>query len=187
MYHKHFKAVKDTGAVLAGVLALMAASAPAFAGGAITEADVLAAEKAWGDGIVSIGAAYANGGDYRAIAAEHVDTLYAYDEGTVLFKPTRAADEQFRMTEDEALSYFVGGVVEEDHGFAIQPWTAVRFENAGIILDSDSATAMGNYYFTDASTGKESKAEFTFEYARDDADDLLITVHHSSFPYKPAG
>lgn len=152
----------------------------------ITEADVLAAQKIWGDGIVAIGEAYTNGGDYKALAAAHVDTLYGYDEGTVLFKPTKAAAQQFRLSEEDAVSYFVGGIVSEDHGFALQPWTAVRFENAGIIIDSDSAVAMGNYFFTDGGTGNEAKVEYTFGYVRGADGDLLITVHHSAFPYKPA-
>ncbi|MEM1050007.1 MAG: hypothetical protein AAGL24_27875 [Pseudomonadota bacterium] len=151
----------------------------------ITEAEVMAAQKIWGDGIVAIGKAYTDEGDYKAVAAEHVDTLYGYDEGTVLFKPTKAAAQQFRLTEEEALSYFVTGVVEEDKGFALQPWTAVRFENAGIIIDGDSATAMGNYFFTDAKTGEEAKVEFTFGYVRGADGALLIDVHHSAFPYHP--
>ena len=45
----------------------------------------------------------------------------------MLFKPTLAADVQFRGTFDEALSYFVAsnGVCGEDSGFAIKGWTAV--------------------------------------------------------------
>ena len=152
----------------------------------ITEAEVMAAQQIWGDAIVAIGDAYTDGGDYKALAAKTVDSLYGYDEGTVLFKPTKAAHEQFRLTEENAVSYFVTGVVTEDHGFAIQPWTKVRFENAGIIIDADSAVAMGNYFFTDAKTGKEAKAEFTFGYEKAEEGNLLITVHHSSFPYKPA-
>ena len=152
---------------------------------AITEADIHAAQKIWGDGIVAIGKAYSQKGDYKALAARHVDTLYGYDEGTVLFKPTKAAAQQFRLKEDDAVSYFVGGVVGEDKGFALQPWTAVRFENAGIVYDGDCATAMGNYFFTDAKTGKEAKVEFTFGYVRGDDGKLLINVHHSAFPYNP--
>ena len=154
-------------------------STSAFAANNITKQDVLNAEKVWGDAIVEIGNAYLSKKDYKALAAKTVDTLYAYDEGTVLFKPTRASADQFRLKEDEAVSYFVTGVVSEDHGFAIQPWSKVRFENAGIIIDSDSATAMGNYYFTDAKTGKEAKAEFTFAYIKNADDKMLITVHHS--------
>ena len=166
------------------VLALLVMGCAAF-GKPITVADVLAAEQTWGDGIVAIGKAYSSGGDYRSIAKEHVDTLYAYDEGTVLFKPTRAAENQFRLTKDEALSYFVGGIIDEDHGFALQPWSAVRFENAGIITNEESATSMGNYYFTNANTGEEAKAEYTFAYVRNEAGELVITVHHSSFPHNP--
>jgi hypothetical protein len=119
------------------------------------------------------------------LASNYVDELYAYDEGTVLFKPTKASEVPFRLTEQEAVSYFVTGVVPEDHGFALQPWSKVRFENAGIITDRDSATAMGNYYFTDANTGEEVKVEYTLEYMKDDNGKLQITVHHSSFPYQP--
>lgn len=153
---------------------------------AITEAEVYKAQKIWGDGIVAIGKAYSKGGDYKALAAKHVDTLYGYDEGAVLFKPTKAAARQFRLKEADALSYFVGGAIEEDKGFALQPWTAVRFENAGVVVDGDSAAAMGNYFFTDGKTGKEAKVEFTFGYIRGDDGNLLINVHHSAFPYDPA-
>lgn len=149
----------------------------------ILHTEVMHAQEEWGNAIVAIGDAYLNGGSHEALAAETVDRLYAYDEGTVLFKPTRASEEQFRLSEAEAVSYFVTGIVPEDHGFAIQPWSHVRFENAGVILDCNSAVAMGNYYFTDAHTGEEAKAEFTFGYRRDDSGNLLINLHHSSFPH----
>ncbi len=151
----------------------------------ITRDEVINAQKTWGDAIVSIGNAYSSKGDYKALTAKTVDTLYGFDEGTVLFKPTKASKKQFRLTEEDALSYFVTGIVHEDHGFAIQPWSKVRFENSGIIIDTDSAIAMGNYYFTDAKTGKEGKVEFTFGYFKDENGKLLINVHHSSYPYDP--
>ena len=151
----------------------------------ITETDVLKAQKAWGDGIVAIGDAYSNKADYESVTAEIVDALYGYDEATVLFKPTKAAEQQFRLTREEAISYFVTGVVKEDHGFALQPWTAVRFENVGIIIDEASALAMGNYYFTDGTSGQEAKVEYTFGYFRDPGGRLRINLHHSSFPYDP--
>ena len=169
----------------ASVVGVLLMGGPAIAH-PITEAEISEAQQVWGDGIVAIGQAYLNGGDYVALAEEHVDTLYNYDEGTVLFKPTKAADEQFRLTEGEALSYFVGGIVDEDTGFALQPWAAVRFENADMIIDDDSAVAMGNYFFTDAGTGEEVKVEFTFGYIRGDDGGLLINVHHSALPYSPA-
>jgi hypothetical protein len=150
----------------------------------ISRNDVIAAEKTWGDAIVAIGKAYIDGEDYKHLAREYVDKLYAYDEGEVLFKPTKAAVKPFRKTEEEAASYFVTGEVPEDHGFALQPWSKVRFENSGIITDGDSATAMGHYYFTDAKTNKEVKVEYTLEFMKDQEGQMLITVHHSSFPYQ---
>jgi hypothetical protein len=151
----------------------------------ISRDDVISAEKSWGDAIVVIGKAFTEDKDYKNLAAKYVHELYAYDEGTVLFKPTKAAQKPFRLTEDEAVSYFVTGVVPEDHGFAIQPWSKVRFENAGIIIDDDSAIAMGHYYFTDANTNQEVMAEYTLVFMKDQENHMLITLHHSSFPYQP--
>jgi len=153
--------------------------------GSITEADVEAAQQAWGEGIVAIGEVYSEGGDFEARAREHIETLYAYEESDVLFKPTLAADDQFRGSFDEALSYFIGTEGTEDGGFAIRPWTEVRFEDAGTVLSGDYAVAMGNYYFTPADGGDVAKVEYTFGYMLDEDGDLLINVHHSSLPYNP--
>ncbi len=141
------------------------------------------AQQAWGDGIVAIAKAHSDGGDYEAVARNHVETLYAYGMGNVLFKPTLAAVDQFRPTFDEALSYFVASnnACPEDKGFAIKGWTNVRFENAGVILRETTALAMGNYFFT-TPEGDEVKVEYTFGYVLDDAGALRINVHHSSMP-----
>ncbi|HHQ69544.1 MAG TPA: hypothetical protein ENM98_04470 [Halothiobacillaceae bacterium] len=139
---------------------------------------VIAAQQAWGEGIVAIGAA----DDPRAAANEHIATLYAYEQGPVLFKPTKAAVEQFRGSHEDALSYFVTGHIEEDSGFALAPYTKVRFENADIITSCDYALAMGNYYFT-TTEGEEVKVEFSFGYILDEDDNLRINLHHSSLPY----
>lgn len=173
-----------TRALIAGLTVALLSVPSAFAG-PITEAEVREAQATWGRAIVAIGQAYVEGGDYKAMAAEAVDTLYGHDEGLVLFKPTRAAIKQFRLTEEEALSYFIGGVVQEDQGFALQPWSAVEFHNAGIIVDGDTAVAMGNYFFTNLATGHKKEAEYTFGYVRATDGTLRINVHHSSFPYNP--
>lgn len=149
---------------------------------AITEADVAAAQQAWGEGIVAIGAAYSAGEDYEAAAAEHIERFYAYGSHPVLFKPTLAAEDQFRGSFDEALSYFVGGSIAEDTGFAIAPYTAVRWENEATFIDSDSAMAMGNYYFT-RTDGEDVKVEYSFGYVRGDDGALRIVLHHSSLPF----
>ncbi len=71
----------------------------------ITKDEIVAAQKAWGDGIVAIGAAK----DHEKAAMEVIDKLYGYDIGPVLFKPTKASMVEFRDTKEEALSYFVTG------------------------------------------------------------------------------
>ena len=98
----------------------------------ITKEEVLKAQEGWGNGVVAIGKAFTDKGDFAAVATDHVDNLYAYGLTDVLFKPTKAVVEQFRPTKESAVSYFVAsnGVCKEDKGFALQPWTKVRFENA---------------------------------------------------------
>jgi hypothetical protein len=145
-----------TTVITTALIATLGLGATANAMDSITEADVQAAQQAWGEGIVTIGQAYTNGADYRAAATAHIEQFYAYGDHTILFKPTLAADEQFRGDFDGALSYFVGGSIEEDGGFAIAPYTNVRWENEGTIIDSDSAMAMGNYFFT-TTEGQEVK------------------------------
>ena len=125
-------------------IALTAGSAQAAG---ISKQEVLEAQKTWGEGIVAIGKIYQEKGDYKARATQHIKELYAYDQGEVLFKPTLASDDQFRETFNQALSYFVKGDISEDSGFAIKPWSNVRWGEQQIITDSDSAVAMGNYFF----------------------------------------
>jgi len=151
----------------------------------ITAEEVEAAQVAWGEGIVAIGQVFTDEGDFSARAAEHIETFYAYgDDSTILFKPTLAAEDQFRETTEEALSYFVGTEGTEDGGFAIAPYTAVRWENNGTVIDDDGsmAVAMGNYFFT-GTDGKETKVEYSFAYEKDEAGDLKIVLHHSSLPF----
>ena len=159
--------------------------AAAAAAEPITREEVRAAQQAWGAAIVALGEASVQGDDVLALARQTVETLYAYDLGPVLFKPTKAAAQPFRPDLDSAVSYFVKGSVPEDHGFALQPWSQVRFGDQEIAIDSDSAAAMGHYYFTDAGTGAETQVEFTFGYLKDPQGRLRINVHHSSLPYQP--
>jgi hypothetical protein len=58
----------------------------------------------------------------------------------------------------------------------------VRFENEGIVINGDSALAMGNYYFT-TTEGNEIKVEYSFGYVKDANGALKINLHHSSIPY----
>lgn len=150
----------------------------------ITEKEVIKAQNTWGNGVVKIGALKDNRLECEKFTSEFLDELYAFNNGAVLFKPTKCEIEQFRPTKSEALSYFIAGenrTCKEDKGFAIQPWTKVRFENSNLILEENRAIVMGNYFFTDLN-GNEVKVEFTFGYKLINGE-LKIDVHHSSFPY----
>ncbi len=150
----------------------------------ITKEQVVNAQNSWGEGVVKIGALKENRSECETFANAFLDNHYAFEAGTVLFKPTKCAIEQFRPTKTEALSYFIAGedrACKEDKGFAIQPWTKVRFENTNLILEEKRAIAMGNYFFTDLD-GNEAKVEYTFGYTLTDGE-LKIDLHHSSFPY----
>ena len=150
----------------------------------ITKEELKKIQNTWGEGVVKIGSLKHNRIECEKFTSEFLDNLYAFEMGDVLFKPTKCAIEQFRPTKSEALSYFIAGddrACDEDKGFAIQPWTKVRFENSGFILEEERALSMGNYFFTDLN-GDEAKVEYTFGYKLIDGK-LKIDLHHSSFPY----
>ncbi len=141
-------------------------------------------QKVWGQGVVQIGALQSDRSEIETYTKDFVNRLYDFDHKEVLFKPTKAAIHQFRITKEGAISYFIGGnsKYSEDKGFALQPWTQVRFENAALILEENRALAMGNYFFTDTN-GQDTKVEYTFGYRKDSNGKLKIDVHHSSLPF----
>ncbi len=85
------------------------------------------------------------------------------------------------------MSYFIGGNPNypEDHGFAIKPWSNVRWETIGITIVGNMAVAMGNYYFTPAKGGNEVKVEYSFAFTKDKNGKLRIILHDSHLPYTP--
>ncbi|MEM8653209.1 MAG: phosphoribosyl-AMP cyclohydrolase [Pseudomonadota bacterium] len=177
---------KTTLITTAATLALTAGIASAYDKSELTPERVTEFKTAWGEGIVNIGEVHTAGGDYEAAAREHIETFYAYGgDAPVLFKPTLASDDQFRGSFDEALSYFVGGSIEEDGGFAIAPYTNVRWENEGTSISGDTALAMGNYFFT-TTDGSEVKVEYTFGIQEMEDGELKIVLHHSSLPFTPS-
>ena len=157
----------------------------------ITFADVQEALRTWCDGVIEIGQVFQEGGDYRAVAIEMIESTYAFNldlgkGNQVLFKPTKAHEHPLRSQFDEAVSYFAGaGKYSEDKGFAIVPWSKIRFDVHGVFITGDTAIAMGQYMFTDANTGAEVKVEYTFAYVRGPDGKLKIVLHHSSVPYNP--
>jgi len=101
------------------------------------EEEVLEVQSKWASAIAHISAVYKGKGDYIAAASDAAGELYAYGHDNVLFKPTKAAEYQFRPTAEEAMSYFVGGEVvqdgyAEDAGFAInggKGWESCVYDN----------------------------------------------------------
>ena len=123
----------------------------------------------------------------------HQVELYGYGKCDVLFKPTKSTKNPFRPTGEDAMSYFVGSEAMknnkfkgEDAGFAInggKGWKDVTFRNHKIDLNGPTAQAMGDYVFTDATSGDKVRVEYTFGYKRNADSKVRIYLHHSSVPF----
>lgn len=154
---------------------------------AITEAEVLAAQKGWCQALVDISAAHSKSGQpaAKALAEKVIDAAYGYQMGAVLFKPTLTVSPQtFRTTRAGALAYFVGGDSNfpKDTGFALKGWTACEAKNAAVFIAGDSASTMGNVMIT-GKDGQITTVDKTWKFVKDDAGKLRIVLHHSSLPY----
>lgn len=150
----------------------------------ITKSQIHESQRKWGDGIVKIGALKDNESECLEFTRSFLNSLYDFENNDILFKPTKAVDEQFRPNFQMALSYFLGGsksYCTEDEGFAMKPWLDVKFVNSGFIIENERAIAMGNYFFTDSS-GAVVKVEYTFGYKLRNGS-LVIDLHHSSLPF----
>lgn len=133
----------------------------------------------WKEGVIAIGKVYINGGDYKKYAQEFISSHYAFSTEKVLFKPTFTKTKIFRNAQDEALSYFVKGDCEEDHGFALKPWEAITLKELNTIEENELIVAMGTLSFKPINPDQTTLVAFTFLLI--DIDDALkIKVHHSS-------
>ena len=153
----------------------------------ITEAEVLAVQKGWGDALIQISNDFTASGfaKAKASASAVLDAAYGYNMGPVLFKPTlTVAPQTFRVTKEGALSYFVGGDINypKDTGFALKGWKKVDIDNAAIHINGDVASTIGNVTFTDKD-GKKTVVDKTWMFKKDDMGKIRIVVHHSSLPY----
>lgn len=133
----------------------------------------------WKDGVIEIGRIHFEGGDYEKSAELFVSTHYAFDSEEVLFKPTFTKEVIFRNSKDLALSYFIGGEVAEDKGFALKPWEEIRLEELNIIEQDNLMVAMGTLNFKPLNLEENTLIAFTFLLIDTD-DSLKIKVHHSS-------
>ena len=148
----------------------------------------------WANAIKSISKLYLEKGDFQGAAAAAAGKLYGYGHGNVLFKPTKATDNAFRPTTEGAMSYFIDCAntdidsgCAEDAGFAFNSgkgFSEVIFENHQIELHGSLAMAIGSDHFTCATSGEESRIEYTIGYKRNEDGKARIFLHHSSVPYQ---
>ena len=147
------------------------------------EEDIINIQKEWASGIVKMGKLSNDRDSLESFTSDFLDKIYDFDN-QVLFKPTKAANEQFRNSKGSAYSYFIAGddrECQEDNGFALSNWTEILFDNSNIIINEDIAIAMGNYTFKNE--GSKIKVEYSFVY-KNYGNEIKIILHHSSLPYK---
>ena len=150
----------------------------------ITREEVEAAQASWARMILAIGEAD-TWEAAKELATSLVGDHYHVEDAGLLFCPTRACDQPCRSTLAATVSYFVGGHADhdEDEGFALEGWTAIRFDNVGVDCRGDVAMAMGTYLFSRAD-GSDLRAEYSFVYTRSALGDLKIRLHHSALPFQ---
>ena len=153
----------------------------------ITETDLAKARTAWGDGLIAISTAFDAGGidAAKAIAGGLLDSLYGFEFGPILFKPTLSGGAQtFRTDRTGTLSYFIGHNPDfpQDTGFGLKSWRAVNSDTASFLIEADLAMWIGWVRFTDRH-GDTVKVDKSFGYRRAADGGLKLVLHHSSLPY----
>jgi len=181
-----------TEAVNLGPLELSEEELALFHANNISHEELEAITTEWGDRLVAISTAHAEGEDYVQVAADTLDDLYAFDYTQVLFKPTLSATNPFRGTWAEAASYFIGAsagedtFIEEDgQGFATLGWTDVQFDHETALVQQhgDLVLWMGNIHLEN-SEGEITTVHKSMGFFRDGAGNLRIALHHSSLPHQ---
>ena len=133
----------------------------------------------WNNGVIEIGRVYLEGGDYEKCAEKFISSHYAFDHEEVLFKPTFTKEVIFRNSKELALSYFIGGDIPEDNGFALKPWGKIKLEELNAIEENNLIVAMGTLSMKPVNMEENTMIAFTFLLVNID-DSLKIKVHHSS-------
>ena len=135
--------------------------------------------RSWCAGVIEIGKTHLEGGDFNQKAIDFLATHYAFEEKDVLFKPTFTEQVVFRNNIKDALSYFVGGDISEDNGFALKPWESIELEEINLLLETNLTAAMGTLNFKPYDSEETTLVAFTFIFVTVD-EGLKIQVHHSS-------
>ena len=153
----------------------------------INETELAEARAAWGDGLVAISRAYDDGGieRARAVAGDILESLYGFEFGPVLLKPTLSGGAKtFRTDRTGTLSYFIGHNPDfpQDTGFGLKSWREVSSQTSSVFVEGDVAMWMGWVTFTDRN-GDTVKVDKSFGYRRAADGRLKLVLHHSSLPY----
>ena len=133
----------------------------------------------WKQGVIDIGKAYQEDGDFKKLAEIFIEKHYAFSEEDVLFKPTFTSEKVFRNTKSDAISYFVKGDISEDQGFALKPWKAIEVDELNFLLKDNFLASMGTLLFKSSNEDEVTKVAFTFIFTEIN-DSIKIKVHHSS-------
>lgn len=133
----------------------------------------------WRDGVIEIGKVYLYDGEYRLAANKFIEKHYAFNEEDILFKPTFTKETIFRNNKKDALSYFIGGDISEDSGFAIKPWESIDLNELNTLIEEDLIAAMGTLEFKPYEIEETTLVAFTFIFRKIN-ETLKIKVHHSS-------
>lgn len=153
----------------------------------INETELAEARAAWGDGLVAISRAYDDGGieRARAVAGDILESLYGFEFGPVLFKPTLSGGAKtFRTDRTGTLSYFIGHNPDfpQDTGFGLKSWREVSSQTSSVFVEGEVAMWMGWVTFTNRN-GDTVKVDKSFGYRRTADGRLKLVLHHSSLPY----
>ena len=159
----------------------------------ITLAEIESAQTEWCNALLNISSTYSTQGieTAKTTAQQVLDAAYGYKvDIKVLFKPTLASgDDTFRLTNEGALSYFVGNNSNHphDHGFALKSWVNCTSVRSSMYLhpSGDIAFTMGNVIFGNKD-GTFTIVDKTWAYFKGDDRVTRIILHHSSLPYVPA-
>ena len=153
----------------------------------IDETELAEARTAWGDGLVAISKAFDDSGidSARATAVGLLDSLYGFEFGPILFKPTLSGGARtFRTDREGTLSYFIGHDPNfpQDTGFGLKSWREVTCETSSFFIEGEVAMWMGWVTFTDRD-GNVVKVDKSFGYRRAADGSLKLVLHHSSLPF----
>ena len=80
---------------------------------------------------------------------------------------------------NSALSYFIGGSIPEDNGFAIEPWEKINISEMTHLIEDNLIITMGVFKFISCNRNDSTSVVFTFILKSTD-NRLKIKVHHSS-------